>query len=95
MSRSINPFGLRMPSDLKDKLEEEAKKNMRSLNAELVARLEKSVEGDVRLEDLSEKDAFQQILQVNAQIRVLTDVLDKLTLKAAIETGKVKVKDSK
>ncbi|EKS2824199.1 hypothetical protein ID104_02185 [Vibrio cholerae] len=84
-----------MSPELKAKVQEEADKASRSLHSEIIYRLEKSVEGDLQLEELSEKDAFQQILQVNAQIRVLTDVLDKLTLKAAIETGKVKVKDSK
>ncbi|MGR4893775.1 Arc family DNA-binding protein [Stenotrophomonas sp. LARHCG68] len=42
MSRDINPYGLRMPADLKAMLEESAQKAGRSLNAELVARLERS-----------------------------------------------------
>ena len=45
MSRDINPFGLRMPPDLKKWLEEQAKKNFRSLNAEIVIRLQNSKEG--------------------------------------------------
>ncbi|WP_434663427.1 Arc family DNA-binding protein [Paraburkholderia sp. A3BS-1L] len=36
----IPPFGLRMQPDLKIRLEEAAKANSRSLNAEIVARLE-------------------------------------------------------
>jgi hypothetical protein len=38
--RNINPFGLRLQPDLKAKLEEAAKQNKRSLNAEISARLE-------------------------------------------------------
>lgn len=40
--RNINPFGLRLQPSLKAKVEEAAKKNRRSLNAEIAARLEES-----------------------------------------------------
>lgn len=42
MSREINPFGLRMPAELKARLEDAAHDNRRSLNAEIVARLQES-----------------------------------------------------
>ncbi len=42
MIKDIKPFGLRMPPKLKQAVEIAAKKNKRSLNAEIVARLEKS-----------------------------------------------------
>lgn len=38
--RSISPFGLRMPPDLRQWIEEEAEKNRRSMNSEIVWRLE-------------------------------------------------------
>lgn len=41
--RNINPFGLRMQPALKAALEESAKDAKRSLNAEIVARLEASI----------------------------------------------------
>lgn len=44
MSRNIAPFGLRMPEDMKKYLEDAAKANGRSLNAEVVFRLEKSID---------------------------------------------------
>lgn len=40
--RDINPFGLRMPPQLRKQVEESAKENKRSLNAEILARLEES-----------------------------------------------------
>ncbi|GEM_PF-2903959 len=43
--RNINPFGLRLQPDLKARLEEAAKLNKRSLNAEIAARLEDSFSG--------------------------------------------------
>lgn len=42
--RSINPFGLRMNAELKQKLVLAAKNNKRSLNAEIIVRLERSLE---------------------------------------------------
>ena len=40
MSRDIAPFGLRMPPALKDWLKQQAAKNNRSLNAEIVTYLQ-------------------------------------------------------
>lgn len=37
--REIAPYGLRMPTELKDRLMRTAKSNGRSLNSELIARL--------------------------------------------------------
>lgn len=42
MSRDISPFGVRMPPDLKQQIEYAAKENGRSMNAEIVHRLESS-----------------------------------------------------
>lgn len=49
MSREYPMFGLRMPPELKDKINREAKINGRSLNAEIVDRLRKSIEPPIRL----------------------------------------------
>ena len=46
MSRNIAPFGLRMPEEMKKYLEQYAKASGRSLNAELVHRLERSINED-------------------------------------------------
>lgn len=44
--RNINPFGLRMQPDLRAQIEKAAEQSHRSLNAEIVARLETSFEVD-------------------------------------------------
>lgn len=44
MSRAIAPFGLRIPPDLRHQIEEAAHDNRRSMNAEIVARLQASFE---------------------------------------------------
>ncbi|OOR87026.1 Arc family DNA-binding protein [Moraxella bovis] len=46
MSRDIAPFGVRMPSELKEYLTQKASDNKRSLNAEIVARLEVTMQQD-------------------------------------------------
>ncbi|MFZ1345154.1 Arc family DNA-binding protein [Thiothrix eikelboomii] len=43
MNKQIPPFGLRMPPELKEELEVLAEQNRRSLNAEIIIRLEDSV----------------------------------------------------
>ncbi len=43
MIRDIHPFGLRMLPELKEQLQKEAHANARSLNAEIVLRLEHSL----------------------------------------------------
>ena len=44
MARTDPQFNVRMPADLKEKIEEAAKKNGRSMNAEIVYRLQQSIE---------------------------------------------------
>ncbi|HHK0933659.1 TPA: Arc family DNA-binding protein [Pseudomonas aeruginosa] len=48
--RNINPFGLRMQPALRAKVEEAASQNHRSLNAEIVARLESSFDLDSNID---------------------------------------------
>lgn len=42
MSGTVNPFGLRMPAELKEWLLQRAAENGRSLNSEIVQRLKES-----------------------------------------------------
>lgn len=69
MSREINPFGVRMPPELKSALDKQARKNGRSLNMEIVERLTKSIEpAQIRLVTSGQTEklsvAEQQLLQV-------------------------------
>lgn len=50
MSRDIAPFGVRMPQDLKTKLENLSKENKRSLNAEIVTRLQESLSSNLKVQ---------------------------------------------
>lgn len=42
----LNPFGLRLPGEMRQKLKEIAISNRRSLNSEIVARLEESLRAE-------------------------------------------------
>jgi len=47
MSRAIAPFGLRIPPDLRETLEAASKNNKRSLTAEIIDRLEYTVDDEM------------------------------------------------
>lgn len=44
MTREINPFGLRMPAEVRELVEREARLNGRSLNAEILTQLRANVD---------------------------------------------------
>lgn len=52
MSRNYPMFGLRMPPDLKERIEREAAINGRSLNLEIVDRLKKSFEPQMKVSNV-------------------------------------------
>ena len=56
MARTDPQFNVRMPADLKEKIEEAAKENGRSMNAEIVYRLQQSLD-----EGRAEKPADLQL----------------------------------
>lgn len=62
--RNINPFGLRMQPALKARIEEEAKKNHRSINAEITARLEESL----GLPQSKPEKSSEEVLHVAVQL---------------------------
>ncbi|MDQ5770828.1 MULTISPECIES: Arc family DNA-binding protein [Thiothrix] len=66
MSRDVNPFGLRMPPEVKEELEKLAEQNRRSLNAEIIVRLEESIR--------REKD---KCISEDGLRRIVSEELDK------------------
>lgn len=56
--RDSDKFMLRMPDGMRDRLKEEAKNNNRTMNAEIVARLERSFTVDSEIEELAFEAAF-------------------------------------
>lgn len=55
--RDIPPVGIRMPKDLREQLEREARANGRSLNMEIVGRLRRSLEASGEATQYTARDA--------------------------------------
>jgi vacuolar-type H+-ATPase subunit E/Vma4 len=51
MAREDLHFRLRLPQEIKDRIEESAEANRRSITAEIIARLVQSLESDMTLSD--------------------------------------------
>lgn len=60
MSRDITPFALRMPPEMRAKVEHAAKESRRSLNAEILARLEASFQTPVTMIVVDEHHRAEQ-----------------------------------
>jgi len=72
----LHPFGLRIPGDLKDRLELSAEKNARSLNSEMIVRLADSFksplnaysDGDLIAELLNRYERGAIYIRVGSQV---------------------------
>ncbi|QXQ04289.1 Arc family DNA-binding protein [Stenotrophomonas indicatrix] len=76
----INPFGLRMQPDLRDRLEAAAAAEGRSLNAEIVARLEESFQMEEGVESLEQmtgalEHSQQLLMKSMTQFQAKMDML--------------------
>lgn len=72
MSRDITPFGLRMPSDLKARVDAAAESNGRSINAECVARLQESFEARADIAALPVGVLLDEIIQrLGARVQIV------------------------
>ncbi|MDE5410511.1 Arc family DNA-binding protein [Acinetobacter baumannii] len=85
MAKDYSQVNFRMPSKLKELLEKKAKDNERSLTAEIVARLEESL-------DINEKIPTEVIKLINMSNKNLdraTDLIEKLMARIEeLETNK-------
>lgn len=63
MYKDINPFGLRLPAELKEQVEKFAEENHRSLNAELVAVIHQHYQRETLLKGLSNGDLIDELIR--------------------------------
>lgn len=68
-------FMLRLPAGMRDKIAQEAKSNSRSMNAEIVTRLEGTFPKEIELELLESRKS--ELLKVDWQIEYVQDELYK------------------
>lgn len=89
--RNINPFGLRMRPSVRAMAEEAAKKNHRSLNAEITARLESTFNLDEHMAEMQAgghaevSDLIDSVIAENSRFQGGEQKLTAL-LRAEIET---------
>ncbi|MCH8685876.1 Arc family DNA-binding protein [Pedomonas mirosovicensis] len=79
---SITPYGLRMPRELKDALEAAARQNGRSLNSEIVARLEASVQTDACVPDFVTPELFERVKVLGQEMETLRAQVRALEIRA-------------
>ena len=73
MAREDPHFRLRLPAELKDKIEHSAKMNSRSINAEIVSRLTNSFSPQVEITlPHASPDLLKAIQQMSSTIAMLT-----------------------
>lgn len=61
----IAPLGVRLPDELKEKVQERAKEHGRSMNAEIVGVIEKSFSEQPNQEALATKSALEHLQAIN------------------------------
>lgn len=77
--KRIPPFGLRLPVELKERIQAAARESNRSMNAEIIARLEATLEEGEKIDELE-----RQMDQYSSEVRDLRQVLD--TLRATVQS---------
>lgn len=86
MSRDITPFGLRMPAELKSRVDAAAAKNGRSINAEVIARLQDSFEVQTGVKDAPVGQLLEEVvLRLGARVQII--VAPEEAAKAGIAPG--------
>lgn len=68
--RDINPFGVRMPAELKERIDREARINGRSLNTEIITRLK----GSLEVSGKSPRNAYTAEQRQGAYAQELNDI---------------------
>lgn len=72
MSRNLTPFGLRMPAELKSRVDAAAVSNKRSINAEVIARLQQSFEGRSDLASLPAGTLIEELIhRLGARVQIV------------------------
>lgn len=82
-SKHLNAqYNLRWPDELKEKIAQSAKEHNRSMNADIVARLEKSFEPELKFTETIEFELMKQsYLDQAKQIKELKEMLEQILKK--------------
>lgn len=86
---------LRFPDGMREELAQFAKRNERSLNSEIIARLENSLEPERKAYGLGGSDPYRVILDANVRISQLLREIEGAMQALGKEAGKLKVSEEK
>jgi len=93
MARSDPQMNIRLPEELKAAIEQAAKANGRSMNAEIVSRLEQSFAVSDKAKAFMDDDPLQGIVVMCEMMGQGISSIASLALKAGTDSGKVKVEE--
>lgn len=89
MSRDIAPFGLRMPPEMKSTIEAAAQRNGRSMNAEIVARLEASLKAAHIAEQARDQDPLAAAYFAADTIELYAKVIRSALIRGKLKAGEL------
>jgi predicted DNA-binding protein len=95
MARADKQINIRLPDGMRDRISALAKANGRSMNAEIVACLEKCLEKKEALSQASKKDAYTELLDMMEELGRLASTMPPKLLELAVNSGRVKVVENK
>ena len=80
----IAPLGVRLPEDLKTKLQERAKRNGRSMNSEIVQILEDALNANIPRHVVIPDEAHHSSGEVTFDVKRLEEIMEKVVSKAFV-----------
>lgn len=90
-SRQLDKFMVRFPPGIRDEIAQAAEENNRSMNAEVVARLERSLDVDRRLRGIAEEDPVRVIVATAEGMTEAIQKIQKLALSTASRLSEVEM----
>jgi|GEM_PF-2958248 len=91
MARNDAQINLYVPPDFKREIQQLAKAHQRSVTAEIISRLQASINADEFSRGAESGDPYAAALAASETIRTATKVLDKALLKIGVEEGRVQI----
>lgn len=88
-------YNLRWSEDLRDKIAESAKLHNRSINSDIVARLEKSLRDDEESLDAREEEVLNTMKQANVSLERASGFIESLLARIENLESKVKIENKK
>jgi len=77
-SRALDKFVLRLPEGMRDSISTSARNNNRTMNAEIISRLEASLEAENKVPDFVPSATLSEVMDIKQTITALSKRIDDL-----------------